>query len=483
MDITLTTPVDDIVSNILSNQPPGWLGDNGPSMKNVQEAYRQACTKYLETVQWDGSTGSGKGIVTCAGGNTYFPCVWVLFSLLRKKFKCDLPIEMWHIGPQEVDDEMRQLLKPLDITIRDAAELKKTVPCRILNGWELKTYAIKNSGFKDVLYLDADNVPLRNPDFLFDTLQYKQHGAIMWGDFNYLSPQTCIIFGVQFTRIKERETGQLVFNKDRIWKALMLAHWYNENSDFYYKHVYGDKECIHMGFRRTDTLFADPPEMIGRDGIMSQHDFEGNFLFHHRNRQKWIVDIYKNKLIFPGDDWCLDELKLLANQWSRTKTIAPEYYVQHELTEAKKKEIREEILAQNPNLLGIAPENNPVPATRKIVPGCGRYVPPEDIITPLDTPTIMADPPTPQVPNSTSVLDQVPVTQEPPRQQEPSKPKPPVRRVVTRSFELDVDTLTKIRDEAVKAAEVIPLNMDPTGRLAYLQMAVAAGYLLSKVKK
>jgi len=52
----------------------------------------------------------GRGIVTCAGGLRYFTCAFVLISVLRKHFRCSLPIQVWHLGGREITDEMRLLL-------------------------------------------------------------------------------------------------------------------------------------------------------------------------------------------------------------------------------------------------------------------------------------------------------------------------------------------------------------------------------------
>jgi hypothetical protein len=37
-----------------------------------------------------------------------------------------------------------------------------------LGGWQLKPYSIVHCPFREVLFLDADNVPLRDPTFLFE---------------------------------------------------------------------------------------------------------------------------------------------------------------------------------------------------------------------------------------------------------------------------------------------------------------------------
>ena len=111
-------------------------------------------------------TGSAAaGIVICAGGLRYFTNAYVCASVLRLT-GCTLPIQFWHLGPAEMTDEMRHLVAHLAVTTVDAHVVRETYPARILNGWELKSYAIMHSPFEEVLALDADNVAVRNPEYL-----------------------------------------------------------------------------------------------------------------------------------------------------------------------------------------------------------------------------------------------------------------------------------------------------------------------------
>lgn len=48
--------------------------------------------------------------------------------------------------------------------------------------WVLKPWALLNSSFRHVLMLDADSFPVTNPEFLFETPQYRDTGAIFWPD-------------------------------------------------------------------------------------------------------------------------------------------------------------------------------------------------------------------------------------------------------------------------------------------------------------
>jgi hypothetical protein len=42
-----------------------------------------------------------------------------------------------------------------------------------------------------VIYLDADNIPLRDPAFLFESSEYNATGALLWQDFwdNTMAPE------------------------------------------------------------------------------------------------------------------------------------------------------------------------------------------------------------------------------------------------------------------------------------------------------
>src|SRR6266704_5059621 len=123
----------------------------------------------------------GRGIVVCAGGDKYFACAMVVVGVLRQ-LGCQLPVEMWYLGPAELDPQMRRLAEDRGVQCIDAWEVARCHPVRILNGWELKPYAIIHSRFREVLFLDADNVPVLDPTFLFDDSEYQDKGAIFWPD-------------------------------------------------------------------------------------------------------------------------------------------------------------------------------------------------------------------------------------------------------------------------------------------------------------
>jgi|GEM_PF-802201 len=260
----------------------------------------------------------GRGIVICGGGIRLFTSAWVCINMLRKH-GCALPIQLWYLGEKEMDEQMKAIVQPLQVECVDALELRKTIPSRILNGWELKAYSLLNNPFKEVLLLDADNVPVVNPEFLFETNHYKETGAIFWPDLGRLQKERMIwkLCGVPFRDEPEFESGQLLVNKEKTWKALRLAMWYNEHSDFYYQHIHGDKETFHLAFRKTGIPYAMPAHpVLLKAGTMYQHDFEGKALFQHRNGPKWNYHSENPRL--PGFKYekdCFEFIRQLREKW------------------------------------------------------------------------------------------------------------------------------------------------------------------------
>lgn len=199
----------------------------------------------------------GRGIVIPAGGPIYLTCAWVCVRMLRY-VGCTLPVEIWHLGPEEMPEKVRWLLEPLGVRTVDATVVRRTHPARRLDGWPLKPYAIMHSGFREVLMLDADNVPIVDPTFLFETPDFHRRGAIFWPDYQRLSPHRSIwrMTGVPYRDEPEFESGEIVVDKARCWKPLALTMWMNEFGDFFYRHMHGDKETFHMAWRKLRHPYA-----------------------------------------------------------------------------------------------------------------------------------------------------------------------------------------------------------------------------------
>lgn len=260
----------------------------------------------------------GRGIVICGGGARYFTNAWVGIHRLRA-LGCRLPIQLWYLGRAELDRPMRQLMAPLGVECVDALARRRQPPVRRLGGWPLKPYAILSSTFREVLLLDADNVPVRNPEYLFESAAYRKTGAIFWPDYGQLE-KTGVIWrscGLERPATPEFESGQILVDKARCWAALRLSLWFNEHSDFYYRHLHGDKETFHLAFCKLKQPFTLVPHPLrGLPGTMCQHDLAGRRLFQHRNTDKWDL-LGRNRVIagFWHEAECREALVQLRQCW------------------------------------------------------------------------------------------------------------------------------------------------------------------------
>ncbi|WP_428305400.1 hypothetical protein [Lacipirellula sp.] len=277
---------------------------------------------FLKTIaSYQDKKFEGRGIVTCGGGVKYGACAWVLVRLLRF-LGCDLPIEVWALDDDEFDPELVRLLESYGATCVNAASVLKEHPHRRLRGWELKPYAILHSKFREVLFLDADNVPVRDPTYLLDSPQYKDSGTVFWPDPAHfrtpLNSPLWKIFGANPQESPDQESGQILLDKSRCWEALHLCNWYNQHSNFYYQHVYGDKETFRFAWQRLDQPISWPDKFASGELLftLQQHDFGGDVLFQHRFYRKW--SLYGHNTTIPGfehEQLCLQFLDELRRQW------------------------------------------------------------------------------------------------------------------------------------------------------------------------
>lgn len=238
----------------------------------------------------------GRGIVICAGGGTYLPPCWVLVNQIRR-MGCDLPIQIWYKNYEFGVEAPPHYQKPFldkfdDVVFINGAEVRTQVPCRMFGGWEMKAYAIINSNFREVISLDADNIPLINLEDMFETEGWKNTKALFWPDRGSLGRERSILKFMDIEWRKgdpEWESGQIFLDKVVHWKPIMMAMWMNSNSDFFYKHFHGDKETFHLAWRKLAAKYTMHPPMKDLTGwdCICQHNMEGDRIFQHRNGKKY----------------------------------------------------------------------------------------------------------------------------------------------------------------------------------------------------
>jgi hypothetical protein len=84
------------------------------------------------------------------------------------------------------------------------------------------------------------------------------------------------------------ESGQLMVNKERCWRELQLAVWYNSRADLVYHILYGDKDTFNVAWRRLGTYYSMTQPRPGWDvHTYLQYGPDGRVLFQHRAQDKF----------------------------------------------------------------------------------------------------------------------------------------------------------------------------------------------------
>jgi len=247
---------------------------------------RVAIVKYLQTLEKNGrallgssATGKGRGIVMTGGNRDTTSRLLVALRILRKEHKSTLPVELFTF-PDEISD--RTVLDELKELGAKVKELQGKSKLNIWKNFQIKADAIISSSFDEVLYLDSDNIPLRDPSYLFDSEFYKGEGrpkAVFWPDLNKDHPDNPIwrLMGKTCNNTEfEVESGQVLISKSGNHgfnlAALHVAAHMQEDHEFYFSLSGGDKDTFRYGFWALQVPYAVSPRWLSSLGFHSEYD-------------------------------------------------------------------------------------------------------------------------------------------------------------------------------------------------------------------
>ena len=111
------------------------------------------------------------------------------------------------------------------------------------------------------------------------------------------------------------ESGQYLIDKRRCANAADVL-WYAEHSDFVAKHVYGDKECFHLGWRKLGTEYA--MQTAGPEWdvhTIVQYDHRGDIVFQHRCQDKWKFAGNRFNDSLRNEQICFDLIADRKTKW------------------------------------------------------------------------------------------------------------------------------------------------------------------------
>ncbi|KAJ1560831.1 hypothetical protein HK405_005810 [Cladochytrium tenue] len=220
-----------------------------------------------------GVVPGSRGVVL-TGPSRSVPSIITAVMLLRET-GCTLPVQFSYLR-HEVTDEDLVTVASFNISAVDFSDAVRG------NDWSkedvrlgaAKVDSILASPFEQVLFLDPDNYVLRDPTFLFDTKMFQRYGALFWPDFPVrLNDSELVVWDIfnlkgKYWKELEFESGQIVLDKSRVWKALMLTRYISQQAKYYFSQFLGDKEAFFWGFAGTGTPYFLNPTYIHSVGAI-----------------------------------------------------------------------------------------------------------------------------------------------------------------------------------------------------------------------
>ena len=211
--------------------------------------------------------------------------------LAHRNLRVSLPVEVWvdaadydicttvfeTVGAYEFLNSNEE-----PMSSEEAAKLG-TTHCRSLplksSGFASKFYALLGTHFTDVLFMDADNIAVRDVNAIFNSTAYKTTGAVMWPDLwgeacretthrsenGWTGFQTSVLWqahigGLNWHNTRnhahEVEAGQIAFDLTRHAGLLDIGRRFIEDESFFKHSVYGDKDVFRLIHQMVDEPFT-----------------------------------------------------------------------------------------------------------------------------------------------------------------------------------------------------------------------------------
>jgi alpha 1,2-mannosyltransferase len=233
----------------------------------------------------------GRGIVIVAGNQESMKRVRVILRAL-KRLKSKMAIEI-HYWDNELSDEDRKDISAMwpNMYFNDLSapsNIVKTNHDGLYINYQLKTAAVLNSRFAEPLLLDSDNIPIVDPESLYESSVYKEYNTLFWPDIARTRPNNPM-WAITNTECRmneyEQESGQLIVNKHKFFYHLQLATWFNnKHADYYNEFLLGDKDLFRFAWHALKTKYGFPPKWLTSVGTLSDGFYCGHsFAQHHPN--------------------------------------------------------------------------------------------------------------------------------------------------------------------------------------------------------
>ena len=248
-------------------------------------------------------TPGTRGVVTTAGG-VYLPVLVISLRMLRRTGST-LPMEVFLASPSEYEGDIcRDVLPSLNarcLIISDI--LDAVVPGSVtIAQYQLKSFAMLFSSFEDILFLDADSFPIRNPEELFTSEPFISHGMVLWPDF-WISTASPLYYNISgqavppMSKRQSSETGEILVSKKTHSHSLLLASYYNYYGPSHYYVLQsqgapgeGDKETFAAAADALDETYYAVSERVQPVGALKDDGgIAGSGMVQHDSKEDYIL--------------------------------------------------------------------------------------------------------------------------------------------------------------------------------------------------
>lgn len=270
----------------LRHMPKGYRFDAVRRIGRIDAGSIRAVLNFviprLETEPPPTEPMEGFGIVTCAGGR-YLRYLYAQVKVTRRF--TDAPIHCYHLGPAELNHPCVDMLREMDVTFVDAIPVMREQNYALWKnvGWSAKSAALLDCPFRYALFMDADCIPLIDPESLLDSDDFTE-GFLAWHDINKCRKNNMVfpLMGLKMPKdFREFEAGQQLWDRQRHWKALQLFSWMNGRPRPFYELVHGDKDLGPLSFMKLGIPFNVGGEPKWEHNAIRHHLSDGTPAFLH----------------------------------------------------------------------------------------------------------------------------------------------------------------------------------------------------------
>jgi FkbM family methyltransferase len=269
----------------LLDGPPVYLGYNDAGLTATLKA--ELAARFPAKSRFEAPE---RGIVTLAGGPIYATNAYINCRMLRN-LGCTLPIEWCYLGAEMSPAWLDLIQRTIpDVRLVDLGGTNKD-NTKGKGGWQAKVDAVIQSQFDELLFLDADSFPLRDPTNLFDHPSFREHDAVLWPDIHMYDAnfQKFIRdkYGVE-VQGRQIESGQMMFRKPECTAGLLKTQAINREPGAYQR-LFGDKDTFLIGAKQAGVNVLVNPHVVRRASQrnLMQHDLDGQRMFAHLTKGKW----------------------------------------------------------------------------------------------------------------------------------------------------------------------------------------------------